>query len=76
MKNKNNLLNTSSLPAPVRIDSIEIEGIDMEDYPDFCDAYADSAKFEDGTPLNSKQLEALPDSVIYNLALNEACGNI
>ena len=36
-----------------------ITNIDMRDYPDFCDAYVESAKYEDGTPLTDDELEDL-----------------
>ena len=51
------LLNEVSLNGkPVDIDSIEIDGIDMEDYPDFVDAYIVAAEYEDGTPLTDEEL--------------------
>ena len=34
----------------------KIDGIDMRDYPDFCDAYFDSAFYEDGTALTDDEL--------------------
>ena len=42
-----------------QVTNMQIEGVDMKDYPDFCDAYVESAEFHDGTPLNDVQLEAL-----------------
>jgi predicted NAD/FAD-binding protein len=36
-----------------------IDGIDMSDYPDFCDAYFESAFYEDGTALTDDELEEL-----------------
>lgn len=45
----------------VNVVDIEIDGIDMKDYPDFCDAYISDAKFEDGTPLTDEQLEKLQE---------------
>lgn len=36
-----------------------IGDIDMNDYPDFCDAYIEEASFEDGTPLSETELDAL-----------------
>ena len=54
----------------VDIGSIEIEGIDTRDYPDFSDAYAVYAKFEDGTPLTDSELDELNDNygdVIHEL---------
>ena len=40
----------------------EIEGVDMSDYPDFCDAYFSYAEFEDnGAKLTDDELEELTD---------------
>ena len=39
--------------------SIEIEGINRCDYPDFVDAYVSSASFVDGTKLTSDELNQL-----------------
>jgi hypothetical protein len=41
---------------PVDTRSIEIDGIDMNDYPDFVDAYITYAEYEDGTPLTDQEL--------------------
>jgi len=38
-----------------------VDGIDMTDYPDFCDAYFDSACYEDGTALTDDELIELTD---------------
>ena len=46
---------------PVNIGSIEIEGIDRNDYPDFVDAYITYAEFEDGTPLTEEELMKLEE---------------
>ncbi len=43
----------------VDISSIQLDGIDRNDYPDFADAYACSANFEDGSELNDEELEQL-----------------
>jgi hypothetical protein len=40
----------------------KIDGIDMRDYPDFCDAYFDSACYEDGTVLTDDELIELTDN--------------
>ena len=45
----------------VNLRSIEIDGIDMEDFPDFSDAYITYAEYEDGTPLSEDELMALED---------------
>ena len=73
---KNDLLTIRSLPLPVLIDSIVVDGIDVEDAFDFCDAYASCATFEDGTPLSTVQLNILTASdkgreLIYSLACQE-----
>ena len=39
--------------------NIEIGGIDMNDYPDFCDAYVEYADKADGTPLSDAEIDAL-----------------
>jgi hypothetical protein len=39
-----------------------IDGIDMSDYPDFCDAYYESAFYEDGTALTDDELDQLRDT--------------
>ena len=36
-----------------------VDGIDMSDYPDFCDAYFESAVYEDGAELTDDELENL-----------------
>ena len=40
---------------------VTVDGIDMQDYPDFCDAYFDSACYEDGTALTDDELIELTD---------------
>jgi len=39
--------------------SIEIDGIDGRDYPDFSDAFVSAAKWDDGTPLTEDELNEL-----------------
>lgn len=39
-----------------------VDGIDMRDYPDFCDAYFESAVYEDGTALTDDELVDLTDN--------------
>ena len=43
----------------VNVDSIEIDGVDSSDYPDFSDAYITYAEFTDGTPLSEFELDYL-----------------
>ena len=51
----------------VDMSSIEIDGIDTDDYPDFCDAYISKAKFEDGTELTDTELELLQEELHYDM---------
>ncbi len=39
-----------------KLDAVEVDGIDMNDYPDFCDAYIDYAEI-DGVELTDEQYE-------------------
>jgi hypothetical protein len=38
-----------------------IDNIDLRDYPDFCDAYFESACYEDGIALTDDELDELTD---------------
>lgn len=58
----------------VKIGSLEIDGVDHKDYPDFCDAYFSYAEFEDdGSPLDDDQLTELTEqySDVINVMANE-----
>lgn len=54
---------------PVRRTSIEVDGVDSRDFPDFCDAYFSYAEFQDGTELTEEELEQLTDE--YGDVVNE-----
>jgi len=55
----------------VDFNTIEIEGIDIADYPDFADAFAVYCQFEDGTELTDDQLDDLANSgVVSELILD------
>lgn len=43
----------------VDIESLEIDGVDPRDYPDFSDAYISDASYVDGTPLSPQDIEQL-----------------
>ena len=43
------------------IDNIELGGIDFDDYPDFCDAYIQSADYC-GEPMSERQLETVNEN--------------
>jgi hypothetical protein len=46
------------------IDNIIFGGIDFDDYPDFCDAYIESADY-DGVEMTEAQLEIINDDIGY-----------
>ena len=41
-----------------KVDNVEIAGVNIDDYPDFCDAYIESATY-DGVIMTYKQLDEL-----------------
>ena len=43
------------------VTNIVLDGVDMTDYPDFCDAFVMSADKLDGTPLTDVELEAFSE---------------
>jgi hypothetical protein len=51
------------------VEDVEIDGVDTNDYPDFCDAHFTSAIFEDGTELTEEELEELQN--LYPEVVNE-----
>ena len=42
--------------------SVQVDGVDGRDYPDFCDAYFSYAEYQDGTVLTDDELEELSES--------------
>jgi hypothetical protein len=44
-----------------KVFDVEIDGLHRWDAPDYCDAYASFACWEDGTPLTDEELDALSD---------------
>ena len=55
----------------VDIDSIKLDGVDANDYPDMTDSYATSAAFKDGTELTDADLGRLNKTyagTIFDLA--------
>jgi hypothetical protein len=46
------------------IDNIVFNGIDPEDYPDFCDAYIESADY-DGREMTEAELEVINEDIGY-----------
>jgi hypothetical protein len=58
---------------PVNYNSIKLEDVHKWDRPDYADAYASYAEFEDGKKLTDKQLDKLTDehSDVINQIANE-----
>ena len=57
----------------VDLSSLQIEGIYMDDYPDFCDAYFSEGHKIDGTKLLDDELDKLTDDfpdMVHEMALN------
>ena len=47
-----------------KIDNIEMDGIDTNDYPDFCDAFISSADYN-GVKMTDKQLDELNENLDF-----------
>ena len=47
-----------------KITNVKCSGIDMEDYPDFCDSYIESADYN-GEPMTEEQLEIINQDYGY-----------
>ena len=46
----------------LEVTDVEVDGVNQKDYPDFCDAYIESAKFvSSGKELNDDELEKLKE---------------
>ena len=47
--------------------SLQVEGINYSDFPDFCDSYISGGYFVDGEPLDDETIEKLNEDnrVIY-----------
>lgn len=59
----------------VDVSTFEFDGVDMKDYPDFCDAFVNYAEFDDGTALTDYQLDVLAD-VFGNIVYEQLLENI
>lgn len=63
----------------LKVIDVEVENLDMKDYPDFCDAYISSATFEcNNQPLTDNQLAELQDAnpMEFHELLSEECLSI
>ena len=54
------------------VDAIEVDGIDMSDYPDFCDAFISYAEYK-GVEMTDEELEHLSDldGFVYDCVMNQ-----
>lgn len=55
-----------------KLENIQVDGINMFDYPDFVDAYISYAEY-DGTPLTEDELNNLSPAFIYEQVVNKVC---
>ena len=63
----------------VNVIDVEVDGLDMKDYPDFCDAYISEARFADTKqPLTDDKLYELQEQNTDALfeAVNDECLSI
>ena len=47
------------------ITNVEVDGVDIKDYPDFCDAFISSADYN-GEPMTEFQLDQLSDDFVHD----------
>ena len=55
--------------------SLELDGVDHRDAPDFSDAFFSSGKFKDGTEMSDEELNELADQhsdLLYDLIYHHA----
>lgn len=57
---------------PIDYSSLQVDGIDTSDYPDFCDAFIYYGQYEDGTDISDEDLEKLNEDgdLVYELVYN------
>jgi hypothetical protein len=51
----------------IDLSSLEVDGIDHSDHPDYCDAYFSKGKFLDGKELSDDELIELTDAYPFTL---------
>tara|TARA_Y100000817_G_scaffold310522_1_gene301290 strand:+ start:1915 stop:2136 length:222 start_codon:yes stop_codon:yes gene_type:complete len=52
--------------------SLQVEGVDTRDYPDFCDCWISYGEWADGTPLTESELEDIQEEysdLAYEIAI-------
>jgi len=55
-----------------KITNVYVSGIDLKDYPDFCDSYIESADYN-GKPMTEEQLDEINGDYgyVYDCLLNQ-----
>jgi len=55
-----------------KIDNIHVDGVDKNDYPDFCDAYISNADYK-GLEMTDDQLEQInkDSDFVYQAVINQ-----
>ena len=51
----------AALRKAINFDSLQVDGIDTRDYPDFCDAYFSHGEYEDGEEMSDEALQELTE---------------
>ncbi len=56
---------------PVHLTDVQVDGVDLKDYPDFCDAYITDACWADGTELTDDELDTVTEdsSLVYEYVI-------
>lgn len=63
-----NTKTASEFKTKADLDDVEIDGIDMADYPDFCDAYISYAICKKtGRVLTQQELDSIDSDLVYQL---------
>jgi len=71
--NKNTNDNLSFKDGNVSYNSLQVEGVDTKDYPDFCDCWIACGEWTDSTPLTESELEGIQEEysdLAYELAID------
>ena len=62
-------MRTKKYTNPVKLKNMKVEGVDMMDFPDFCDAFISYAEHLNGTPMTDAELWDIPDNVAHDMAM-------
>jgi len=53
-----------------KIDNVVFDGIDEEDFPDYCDAFILSADY-DGEPMTEEEIDSLDEEYVREQLMNQ-----